>query len=81
MSLEDRFELAPGYEISRVIRGGCGRHLGDTLRIGSLKLTDEDAAGIGAVLAHRIPLQGDVYALERDRTGRHGSIMTYNLND
>jgi aryl-alcohol dehydrogenase-like predicted oxidoreductase len=32
-----------------------GRHLGDTLRIGSLKLTDEDAAGIGAVLALRTP--------------------------
>jgi hypothetical protein len=24
--------------------------------------------------------QGDTYALERDRTGRHGRIMKYNLN-
>jgi len=57
------------------------RHLGATLRIGSLSLTDEDRAEIGAVLARRTPLQGDVYTLERDRTGRHGAIMKYNLND
>ena len=25
-------------------------------------------------------LDGDVYTLERDRNGRHGSIMKYNLN-
>ena len=24
--------------------------------------------------------EGDTFALERDRTGRHGSIMKYNLN-
>ena len=28
----------------------------------------------------RSELDGDVYTLERDRTGRHGSIMKYNLN-
>ena len=28
----------------------------------------------------RSELDGDVYALERDRNGRHGSIMKYNLN-
>jgi hypothetical protein len=25
-------------------------------------------------------LEGDVFGLERDTTGRHGSIMKYNLN-
>jgi len=25
-------------------------------------------------------LAGDVYTLERDRSGRHGAIMKYNLN-
>jgi hypothetical protein len=32
------------------------------------------------VLAEATPIAGDVYALERDRTGRHGSIMKYNLS-
>ena len=27
------------------------------------------------------PLEGDVYTLERDRSGRHGAIMKYNLNE
>ena len=35
---------------------------------------------IEAVLARAQPLPGDVYALERDTAGRHGSIMKYNLN-
>ena len=26
------------------------------------------------------PVPGDVYTLERDRNGRHGSVMKYNLN-
>ena len=35
---------------------------------------------IDAILAQSKPLDGDVYTLERDREGRHGSIMKYNLN-
>ena len=32
------------------------------------------------MLARRQGPAGDTFALERDRTGRHGSIMKYNLN-
>ena len=55
-------------------------HLAETVAIGSLRLTDADRAEIAAVLAASTPLAGDVYALERDRTGRHGAIMKYGLN-
>jgi aryl-alcohol dehydrogenase-like predicted oxidoreductase len=51
-----------------------------SMSLASVSLTEEDAAQIGAVLAQRRPLEGDVYALERDRTGRHGRIMKYDLN-
>ncbi len=44
-------------------------------------LTEMDLAEIAAVQAEGRGLEGDVYTLERDRTGRHGSIMHYNLND
>ena len=36
--------------------------------------------GIDAILAQQPGPEGDTYTLERDRTGRHGSIMKYNLN-
>lgn len=67
--------------VSAVIVGARNRaHLASNLRIASLALTPEDHAAIDMVLAKSRPLVGDVYALERDTTGRHGSIMKYNLN-
>jgi aryl-alcohol dehydrogenase-like predicted oxidoreductase len=67
--------------VAGVIVGARTRsHLKSNLAISDLRLTAEDLAWIDAVLAHATPLPGDVYALERDRTGPHGSIMKYNLN-
>ena len=37
-------------------------------------------SALDAVIDRSSGLEGDVYTLERDRTGRHGSIMHYNLN-
>jgi aryl-alcohol dehydrogenase-like predicted oxidoreductase len=54
-------------------------HLQETLAIGDLHLTDADRAEIAAVLAEAQGPAGEVYALERDRSGRHGSIMKYHL--
>jgi len=49
-------------------------------RIMEIALTDDDLAAIQAVIDRSSGPEGDVYTLERDRTGRHGSIMHYNLN-
>lgn len=43
-------------------------------------LTDADLSAIQAVIDRSSGPKGDVYTLERDRSGRHGSIMHYNLN-
>ena len=43
-------------------------------------LDDADREEIESVARLRQGPWGDVYALERDRSGRHGSIMKYNLN-
>lgn len=43
-------------------------------------LNAQDRAEFDTVLAQRVPLAGDIYALERDRTGRHGRIMKYDLS-
>lgn len=45
-----------------------------------IRLTDADRAAIRAVIDESAGPEGDVYTLERDRTGRHGAIMHYNLN-
>lgn len=55
-------------------------HLAANLAVGDLALTETDLAEIAAVLAEARELEGDVFDLERDRHGRHGSIMKYNLN-
>lgn len=55
-------------------------HLEDTIRLGSLKLDAKDHADIEAILAQRHGPEGEVYALERDRSGPHGAIMKYNLS-
>lgn len=67
--------------VAAVIVGARNRaHLPANLAISALSLTAEDRAQIDTVLAEARQLDGDVFALERDTTGRHGSIMKYNLN-
>jgi aryl-alcohol dehydrogenase-like predicted oxidoreductase len=67
--------------VAAVIVGARNRdHLRSNLAIADIRLTETDQAEINAVLSQANPLEGDVYTLERDREGRHGSIMKYNLN-
>jgi aryl-alcohol dehydrogenase-like predicted oxidoreductase len=79
-SVASRFALdLPG--VAAVIVGATSRaHLGANVAAGGLRLTDGDRAEIDAVAAKRRGPEGDVYELERDRGGRHGSIMKYNLS-
>lgn len=67
--------------VAAVIVGATGvSHLADNCRIGGVEFDDEDAAAIEAVTRRRAGPTGDVYTLERDRNGRHGRIMKYDLN-
>lgn len=67
--------------VAGVIVGARNRsHLEANLAISDLQPTAEDLSEIDRVLALARALAGDVYELERDRTGRHGAIMKYNLN-
>ena len=58
-----------------------GAHLASHAHLAAVAMDAADRAAIDAVLAERRPIAGDVYALERDRTGRHGRIMHYNLGN
>ncbi|HPV77955.1 MAG TPA: aldo/keto reductase, partial [Gemmatimonadaceae bacterium] len=55
-------------------------HLATTRAALSLQLTGDDRGALDAVLARSPGPTGEVYQLERDRAGRHGRIMRYNLN-
>ena len=68
-------------QVGAVIIGArYAHHLPQTLSIFELSLDPDDYATLEAVLAQRHGPSGYVYELESDRTGRHGSIMKYNLN-
>ena len=63
-----------------IVGARYARHLPDTLAVFRFALDAEDEALLAPILqAHPGP-EGDTYALERDKNGRHGRIMKYNLN-
>jgi aryl-alcohol dehydrogenase-like predicted oxidoreductase len=73
--------MLPRKAVAAVIVGARNRtHLASNLAISDVSLTARDRAEIDAVLSQARELDGDVYTLERDRYGRHGQIMKYNLN-
>jgi aryl-alcohol dehydrogenase-like predicted oxidoreductase len=55
-------------------------HLMAHAKIGELHLDAADRSAVAAVTERRGGPVGDVYVLERDRSGRHGQIMKYELN-
>jgi aryl-alcohol dehydrogenase-like predicted oxidoreductase len=54
--------------------------LADTLSVFDLRLDAQDHALLDPILAAHAGPEGDCYNLERDKTGRHGRIMKYNLS-
>ncbi len=68
-------------QVTAVVLGARNReHLNKTLKVGVVRLTDQDRTDLARILTRRKGPAGDVYDLERDRSGRHGGIMKYNLN-
>jgi aryl-alcohol dehydrogenase-like predicted oxidoreductase len=67
--------------VAAVIVGARNQaHLAANTAISRLQLTQQDNAAIAQVLARRTGPEGDTFTLERERGGRHGAIMKYNLN-
>ncbi|MFN3937176.1 MAG: aldo/keto reductase [Gemmobacter sp.] len=63
-----------------IVGARYARHLPRTLEVFRLALDAADRAAIEAILSEAPGPAGPVFGLERDRTGRHGRIMKYNLN-
>jgi aryl-alcohol dehydrogenase-like predicted oxidoreductase len=67
--------------VAAVIVGATSRaQMAQNTGVAATRLTPADHAEIAAITARRLGPTGDVYELERDRGGRHGSIMKYNLS-
>jgi phosphoribosylcarboxyaminoimidazole (NCAIR) mutase len=68
--------------VGAVIAGARhARHLAATVAACTMApFTAAERGALDALLAEAPGPAGDVYTLERDRTGRHGAIMRYNLN-
>ena len=56
-------------------------HLEEHLKLRDMNLSEADLTKLESVRASFNAIPGAVYELERDKTGRHGRIMKYNLND
>ncbi|NRP87239.1 General stress protein 69 [Ensifer adhaerens] len=68
-------------QVAAVIIGARNQaHALANAKIMDIALDDEDRRQIAAIISQSRGPEGDVYMLERDRNGRHGSIMHYNLN-
>ena len=76
-----RYVLDQPHVAAAIVGTRNRAHLEQHARVFGLALDDADRAALRAVLEQRTALPGDVYALERDRSGRHGQIMKYNLSD
>jgi len=57
-----------------------GGHVDRLRRIGRFELSKKDLEEIDSVIARASGPTGPVFGLEREREGRHGSIMKYDLN-
>lgn len=67
--------------VAAVIVGATNAsHLGANRKITDLQLDAADVYAIQEILQQRQGPQGDIYSLERDRAGRHGRIMKYDLH-
>jgi len=75
------FTLGRPLVAAAIVGARHARHLKDTLDAASVQLDDADRAAIESVISRAQGPHGEVYELERDKTGRHGRIMKYDLND
>jgi aryl-alcohol dehydrogenase-like predicted oxidoreductase len=79
-SVATRWVLDQSGVAAAIVGARYADHLVDTLGVFSLKLDAQDHALLAPILERHSGPAGDTYALERDKTGKHGSIMKYDLN-
>jgi len=79
-SVATRWVLDRAGVAAAIVGARYADHLDDTLAVMGLQLGGADHALLAPLLAAHAGPEGDTYSLERDKGGRHGRIMKYNLN-
>ena len=79
-AIATRFMLDQPQVAAAIVGARYARHLPKTLEIFDVKLDEQDRDALDQILQQANGPNGPVFALERDRNGRHGKIMKYNLN-
>jgi aryl-alcohol dehydrogenase-like predicted oxidoreductase len=80
-TVASRYVLGLPHVAAAIVGVRSRAHLAEHAAMFDFALDAQDTAQIAEILSQRRTLPGDVYTLERDRHGRHGSIMKYNLGD
>ena len=75
-----RWVLDQPFVAAAIVGARYAAHLPEHLQVFAFRLDAQDHQQIDQLLAHCPGPQGDTYSLERDRNGRHGRIMKYNLS-
>lgn len=79
-SVASRVILDSDQVAAAIVGAVNASHLAAHAQIDMLRLHPEELASITGVTCRRQGPAGDIYELERDRTGAHGRIMKYELN-
>jgi aryl-alcohol dehydrogenase-like predicted oxidoreductase len=79
-SVASRWVLEQPRVAGVIIGARNTKHLDRYAELFRFRLGERDRREIDALRGEMTVPPGDVYDLERDRTGRHGRIMKYNLN-
>ena len=80
-------EIASKYILQKSMVGGVivgarnSKHLNGLQKLDSFSLDENDLNKISEITNHSEGPNGPFYELERDKTGKHGAIMKYNLNE
>jgi aryl-alcohol dehydrogenase-like predicted oxidoreductase len=79
-SVAVRWVLDQPFVAAAIVGARYADRLAQTLEVFTFKLDAADHALLQPLLAAHPGPAGDPYTLERDKTGRHGRIMKYDLN-
>jgi aryl-alcohol dehydrogenase-like predicted oxidoreductase len=80
-SVAMRFVLDRPAVAAVIVGARSASHLARNRGVLDLRLEAEDLAMIEAAGGRRLGPRGDIYALEREKGGRHAAIMKYDLNE
>ena len=75
-----RYVLDQPSVAAAIVGARSTAHLAATIAATRIEIAESERALLEAVLVQAHGPDGDVYALEREKGGRHASIMRYNLN-